>query len=213
MDETAPLIDSIVASTGSFASPRRRTSAARPSGPAERLPARSAVPARRRSIKAFAAQIQSDVQHARPPAWACDDERSCSPRRPSFMRFSRADMPAYRHCLRPCLAPPIAPDRRVIILNRVLRPPSEDGAIFAAMDGEQISRLVPLLKLGGLLAGATAVGGWKLSEEAGDGLTSVCSGARTQLTGPMLTAAGPSPASSESFQPPTAVAPRAARRA
>jgi protocatechuate 3,4-dioxygenase beta subunit len=44
------------------------------------------------------------------------------------------------------------------------------------MDGEQISRRESLLKLGGLLAGATAVGGWKLSDEAGAGPAGVASG-------------------------------------
>lgn len=44
------------------------------------------------------------------------------------------------------------------------------------MDGEQLSRRDSLLKLGGLLAGATAVGGWKVADEASAGPAAVASG-------------------------------------
>jgi protocatechuate 3,4-dioxygenase beta subunit len=44
------------------------------------------------------------------------------------------------------------------------------------MDDERISRRDSLLKLGGLLAGATALGGWKVSDEAGAGPAGVASG-------------------------------------
>ncbi|MGH3111205.1 MAG: dioxygenase, partial [Gaiellaceae bacterium] len=44
------------------------------------------------------------------------------------------------------------------------------------MDDERISRRDSLLKLGGLLAGATALGGWKVAEEAGAGPAGVASG-------------------------------------
>jgi protocatechuate 3,4-dioxygenase beta subunit len=44
-------------------------------------------------------------------------------------------------------------------------------------DEPRISRRDSLLKLGGLLAGATAVGGWKVAEEAGAGPAAVASGA------------------------------------
>jgi protocatechuate 3,4-dioxygenase beta subunit len=44
-------------------------------------------------------------------------------------------------------------------------------------DGPRISRRDSLLKLGGLLAGATAVGGWKVAEDAGAGPAAVASGA------------------------------------
>jgi protocatechuate 3,4-dioxygenase beta subunit len=44
------------------------------------------------------------------------------------------------------------------------------------MDDERISRRDSLLKLGGLLAGATALGGWKVADEAGAGPAGVASG-------------------------------------
>jgi hypothetical protein len=44
------------------------------------------------------------------------------------------------------------------------------------MDDRRLSRRDSLLKLGGLLAGATAVGGWKVAEEAGAGPAAVASG-------------------------------------
>jgi protocatechuate 3,4-dioxygenase beta subunit len=44
------------------------------------------------------------------------------------------------------------------------------------MDDERISRRDSLLKLGSLLAGATALGGWKVSDEAGAGPAGVASG-------------------------------------
>jgi protocatechuate 3,4-dioxygenase beta subunit len=43
-------------------------------------------------------------------------------------------------------------------------------------DQPRISRRDSLVKLGGLLAGATAVGGWKVAEEAGAGPAAVASG-------------------------------------
>ncbi len=43
-------------------------------------------------------------------------------------------------------------------------------------DDARISRRDSLLKLGGLLAGATAIGGWKVAEEAGAGPAGVASG-------------------------------------
>lgn len=43
-------------------------------------------------------------------------------------------------------------------------------------DDARISRRDSLLKLGGLLAGATAVGGWKVADEAGAGPAGVASG-------------------------------------
>jgi protocatechuate 3,4-dioxygenase beta subunit len=44
------------------------------------------------------------------------------------------------------------------------------------MSDDRMSRRDSLLKLGGLLAGATAVGGWKIAEEAGAGPAAVSSG-------------------------------------
>lgn len=44
------------------------------------------------------------------------------------------------------------------------------------MEDERISRRDSLLKLGGLFAGATALGGWKVAEEAGAGPAGVASG-------------------------------------
>jgi protocatechuate 3,4-dioxygenase beta subunit len=44
-------------------------------------------------------------------------------------------------------------------------------------DEPRLSRRESLLKLGGLLAGASAVGGWKVAEEAGAGPAAVASGA------------------------------------
>ena len=44
------------------------------------------------------------------------------------------------------------------------------------MGDERISRRDSLLKLGGLLAGATALGGWKVADEAGAGPEGVASG-------------------------------------
>jgi len=44
------------------------------------------------------------------------------------------------------------------------------------MDDERISRRDSLLKFGGLLAGATALGGWKVAEKAGAGPAGVASG-------------------------------------
>jgi protocatechuate 3,4-dioxygenase beta subunit len=43
-------------------------------------------------------------------------------------------------------------------------------------DDARISRRDSLLRLGGLLAGATAIGGWKVAEEAGAGPAGVASG-------------------------------------
>ena len=43
-------------------------------------------------------------------------------------------------------------------------------------DDTRISRRDSFLKLGGLLAGATAVGGWKVAEDAGAGPAGVASG-------------------------------------
>jgi protocatechuate 3,4-dioxygenase beta subunit len=43
-------------------------------------------------------------------------------------------------------------------------------------DTDRLSRRASLLKLGGLLAGATAVGGWKVADEAGAGPAAVASG-------------------------------------
>jgi protocatechuate 3,4-dioxygenase beta subunit len=43
-------------------------------------------------------------------------------------------------------------------------------------DPDRLSRRASLVKLGGLLAGATAVGGWKVAEEAGAGPAAVASG-------------------------------------
>ncbi len=43
-------------------------------------------------------------------------------------------------------------------------------------DADRLSRRDSLLKLGGLLAGATAVGGWKVAEEASAGPAAVASG-------------------------------------
>jgi protocatechuate 3,4-dioxygenase beta subunit len=43
-------------------------------------------------------------------------------------------------------------------------------------DADRLSRRASLVKLGGLLAGATAVGGWKIAEEAGAGPAAVASG-------------------------------------
>ena len=48
----------------------------------------------------------------------------------------------------------------------------------------RISRRDSLLKLGGLLAGATAVGGWKVAEEAGAGPAAVASGLVTCVLAP-----------------------------
>ena len=149
----APFIDSITASTGS-PSPTCRTSLARPSRSGGTRRWRPVPPARRGPpIEAFAAEIQSDVQHAMGLPSSCRGRAEFPSAGGPLSSDSVAPICRYGHSLRPCLAPPIAPDRRVIILNRVLRPPSEDGAIFAAMDGEQISRRESLLKLGGLLAG------------------------------------------------------------
>jgi len=43
-------------------------------------------------------------------------------------------------------------------------------------DADRLSRRASLVKLGGLLAGVTAVGGWKIAEEAGAGPAAVASG-------------------------------------
>jgi protocatechuate 3,4-dioxygenase beta subunit len=43
-------------------------------------------------------------------------------------------------------------------------------------DADRLSRRALLVKLGGLLAGVTAVGGWKVAEEAGAGPAAVASG-------------------------------------
>ena len=51
-------------------------------------------------------------------------------------------------------------------------------------DESRISRRDSLLKLGGLLAGATAVGGWKVAEEAGAGPAAVASGAVSCVLAP-----------------------------
>lgn len=55
------------------------------------------------------------------------------------------------------------------------------------MGREQISRRESLLKLGGLLAGATAVGGWKVAEEAGAGPAAVAAGLVTCVLAPEQT--------------------------
>jgi protocatechuate 3,4-dioxygenase beta subunit len=54
-------------------------------------------------------------------------------------------------------------------------------------DRTRISRRDSLLKLGGLLAGATAVGGWKVAEEAGAGPAGVASGLVTCVLAPEST--------------------------
>lgn len=51
-------------------------------------------------------------------------------------------------------------------------------------DSRRISRRDSLVKLGGLLAGATAVGGWKAAEEAGAGPAAVASGLVTCVLAP-----------------------------
>ena len=55
-------------------------------------------------------------------------------------------------------------------------------------DEQRLSRRDSLLKLGGLLAGATAVGGWKVAEEAGAGPAAVASGAVSCVLAPEQTA-------------------------
>jgi protocatechuate 3,4-dioxygenase beta subunit len=52
------------------------------------------------------------------------------------------------------------------------------------MDEPRISRRDSLLKLGGLLAGASAVGGWKVADEAGAGPAAVASGLVTCVLAP-----------------------------
>ena len=54
-------------------------------------------------------------------------------------------------------------------------------------DNARISRRDSLLKLGGLLAGATAVGGWKVAEEAGAGPEGVASGVVSCVLAPEQT--------------------------
>jgi protocatechuate 3,4-dioxygenase beta subunit len=54
-------------------------------------------------------------------------------------------------------------------------------------DQPRISRRDSLVKLGGLLAGATAVGGWKVAEEAGAGPFAVASGLVTCVLAPEST--------------------------
>jgi len=54
-------------------------------------------------------------------------------------------------------------------------------------DDTRISRRDSLLKLGGLLAGATAVGGWKVAEEAGAGPAGVASGVVSCVLAPEQT--------------------------
>jgi len=54
-------------------------------------------------------------------------------------------------------------------------------------DADRLSRRASLLKLGGLLAGATAVGGWRVAEEAGAGPAAVASGLVTCVLAPEST--------------------------
>ena len=55
------------------------------------------------------------------------------------------------------------------------------------MNEDRISRRDSLLKLGGLLAGATAVGGWKVAEDAGAGPAAVASGLVSCVLAPEAT--------------------------